>query len=156
MLRELRTADLSGLKQLIHTTIRISYSDVYPEEAIQFFIGHHSDENIRKRTGSGYTIVIESHGEIIGTGTLLGNEIMGVFVQPEHQGKGYGRLIMRHLEDKALDLGIPFVKLDSSLNSEDFYESLGYTLLKGASIKVENNKKLDYYQMEKYLSTGEE
>jgi GNAT superfamily N-acetyltransferase len=39
------------------------------------------------------------------TGTLVGNEIKRVFVDPMFQKQGFGRRIMQHLEETAASLG---------------------------------------------------
>ncbi len=97
----------------------------------------------------GHTIGILSKERLVGTGTLLGSEIMGVFVHPESQGNGYGKEIMRHFEEKALASGMNDpLSLDASVVSKT---SMGYSVLRHASIDVGNDQKLAYYQMEKRL-----
>lgn len=76
---------------------------------------------------------------------------MRVFVEPAFQKRGFGKLIMQKLEEKALSEGISVVKLDASLPSKKFYDSLGYVTLEETFLEVENNKRLDYYKMEKSL-----
>jgi predicted GNAT family N-acyltransferase len=76
---------------------------------------------------------------------------MRVFVEPALQKRGLGKLIMQKLEEKALSSAISIVKLDASLPSKKFYDSLGYVTLEETFLEVENGKKLDYYKMEKSL-----
>ena len=76
---------------------------------------------------------------------------MRVFVEPAFQKRGFGKLIMQKLEEKAISQGIKIVKLDASLPSKKFYDSLGYVTLEKTFLEVENGKKLDYYKMEKSL-----
>jgi GNAT superfamily N-acetyltransferase len=94
---------------------------------------------------------LEKDNQIIGIGTLLGDEIMRVFVDPAFQKRGFGKLIMQKLEEKALSAGIDIVKLDASLPSKKFYDSLAYVTLEKTFLEVENNERLDYYKMEKLL-----
>ena len=77
---------------------------------------------------------------------------MRVFVVPEFQKLGFGKLIMHNLEEKALSTAITAVTLDASLPSKRFYDSLGYVTLEETFLEVENGKKLDYYKMEKSLT----
>ena len=58
---------------------------------------------------------------------------------------------MLNLEEKAASKGIKVVKLDASLPSKKFYDSLGYTASAKTFVKVENGKKLNYYKMKKNL-----
>ncbi|OHB83535.1 MAG: hypothetical protein A2Z38_11365 [Planctomycetes bacterium RBG_19FT_COMBO_48_8] len=144
--------DLSGLRELIYKTIDACYSGIYCAEAVKFFKDWHCDEKILKNAKEGYTIVVEKNNQIIGTGTIVGDEIMRVFVNPAFQKRGVGKLIMRRLEQKAVSAGIEVLKLDASLPSKRFYELLGYVLLEETFVEVENNKRLDYYKMQKTLS----
>ena len=56
---------------------------------------------------------------------------------------------MNKLEDKAISSGINKVKLDASLPSKKFYDSLGYKTCEKTYVKLENSKKLHYYKMDK-------
>jgi GNAT superfamily N-acetyltransferase len=153
-IREFRSSDLRVVRSLIYDTIDVCYSDAYPKEAVQFFKDWHCDEKILKRADEGYTVVLRKDNQTIGTGTLLSDEIAGVFVDPAFQKRGFGKLIMRKLEEKAFSLGISVVKLDASLPSKRFYDSLGYITLEETFLEVENGKRLDYYKMQKSLIQG--
>jgi GNAT superfamily N-acetyltransferase len=149
--RKFKSSDLAAVKKLIYDTIDACYTDVYPEEAVQFFKEWHCEENILKGTGQGYTIVLDRVGRIVGTGTLVGAEIVRVFVKPSCQKQGYGKTIMRRLEEEAMSLGLPIIRLDASLPSKSFYDALAYRTLEKTFLQVENNERLDYYKMEKRL-----
>lgn len=150
-IRKFKKADLADVKSLIHKTVDICYSDVYCAEAVQFFKDWHCDDKILKDAKDGYTIVLEKDNQIIGTGTIVENHIMRVFIDPVFQKHGFGTLIMRKLEEKAISMSIRVAKLDASIPSKKFYDSLGYVTLEEAFLEVENNKRLDFYKMEKSL-----
>jgi GNAT superfamily N-acetyltransferase len=105
-----------------------------------------------KGAAKGWTIVLEKHNRVIGTGTIIDSHIMRVFVNPKFQKRGLGKLIMNKLEDKAISSGARKVNLDASLPSKTFYDSLGYKTCKKTYVKLENNKKLHYYKMDKVLT----
>jgi len=151
-IREFKSSDLSVIKNLICNTIDVCYSNAYPKEAIKFFKDYHCGESILKGAKEGYTIILEQDGQIIGTGTIVDGHVMRVFVRPEYQKLGFGKIIMRNLEAKALSQGISVVKLDASLPSKKFYDLLGYVTLEETFLAVENSKRLDYYKMEKSLT----
>jgi GNAT superfamily N-acetyltransferase len=150
-LRKFKKADLADVKNLIYKTIDTCYSGIYCAEAVRFFKNWHCDEKILKNAKEGYTIVLEKNSRIVGTGTLIGDEIVRVFVDFTFQKRGFGKLIMRELEQKAVSAGVDVVKLDASLPSKEFYQSLGYIVLEETFLELENNKRLDYYKMEKTL-----
>lgn len=150
-IRQFQTADADPVKQLIHHTIDTSFQLIYPQQAINFFKGFHSIEKIRDRAEKGITIVLERNGEIIGTGSVINGEILGVFVTPSCQKQGYGKLLMLELEQIAVSECCSEVFLPVSLPSRQFYERLGYTNFKGCAIEVKTGKLLDYWKASKSL-----
>jgi N-acetylglutamate synthase-like GNAT family acetyltransferase len=153
-IRKFASSDLHAVKNLIRHTINICYSGVYPKEVIKFFLDYHNDRNILKEAKEGYTIVLRRNNRIVGTGTIIGDHILRVFVHPKLQKQGFGKLIMQKLEAKAVSAGVKTINLDASLPSKKFYDSLDYTSVK-ASLKVENGKRLNYYKMKKALQGRE-
>jgi GNAT superfamily N-acetyltransferase len=152
LIRDYEEKDLGSLEYVVHRTIKESYNEFYPPEAIKYFLELHSKENMGKDIPKGRTIILRLKDKIIATGSIVEDEIKRVFILPEYQGRGYGRKIMKMLEKTALDKGVRRVKLCASLPSKDFYLMLGYTILKFTHLPVENDKKLEYYDMEKYLA----
>jgi N-acetylglutamate synthase-like GNAT family acetyltransferase len=151
-IRRFRRSDLAAVKKLIDKTIDICYSADYPTEAIQYFKEYHCDKNILKGAKKGWTIILEKNNSIVATGTIIDNHIMRVFVNPKFQKKGLGKLIMNKLEVKVFSSEVNKVKLDASLPSKKFYDSLGYATRKKTYVKLENGKKLHYYKMNKVLT----
>ncbi|MBN1889574.1 MAG: GNAT family N-acetyltransferase [Thermoflexales bacterium] len=150
-LREFNKQDLMAIKRLIDRTVEISYAAAYPAEALAFFKDYHSTGRIVDSAAGDYIVVVEIGGEIVGTGTLTGTSIGRVFVDPLHQGKGWGELIMRRLEEKALAAGVRTVDLSASLVAKPFYDALGYATQSEDSIPLENEQELRYYTMTKKL-----
>jgi len=150
-LRAFRDQDLEGIKSLIDETMGISYFE-YPVEYREHLMeGHHSREHILDEARNGYTVVLEYEKRIIGTGTLLGEKIQGVFVHPSHQRKGFGKLIMHELEERALANGVTTLFLESTPVSKLFYDSLDFTTLKEACFSVGAEHNFHYYKMAKEL-----
>jgi GNAT superfamily N-acetyltransferase len=151
LIRDFRRTDLPALKSLIHQTITTCYPGHYCAEAVRFFVVYHDEEAILRDANRGLTAVLDRTGRILGTGTLVGDEIKRVFVAPAVQGRGFGRRIMRHLEEAAARQGIKTVRLDASLPSKPFYERLGYVATEAASLPVDNGRRLDFFKMQKTL-----
>lgn len=150
-IREFRDLDLEAVKSLIDKTIGASYSE-YPVEYREHLMeAHHSREHILNGARNGYTVVLEREGRIIGTGTLLGDNIQGVYVHPSYQRKGFGKLIMRELENRASASGFTALFLESTSVSKRFYDSLGYKTLEEASFSVGTELNFNYYKMKKEL-----
>lgn len=154
-IRQFRESDVGAVLKLIHHTIDVSYSPVYPPRAIQFFKDFHSELKIIERHQNGETLILEKDGEVIGTGSLVGEDILGVFVYPEFQHQGYGKTIMKELEKKAILNGVSEVVLSVSLPSKRFYENLGYRILESHTIDVGEGQPLDYWEAKKKLTKRE-
>jgi ribosomal protein S18 acetylase RimI-like enzyme len=150
-LRDFRSADLASVRRLIHNTIGVSYSRVYPPRAVQFFRQFHSEQEILARSEAGEILVAEREGTIVATGALVGREILGVFVDAQCQDRGYGTAVMRELERRAKERGCKEVELSVSLPSRGFYERRGYQVLEECSIDVGEGERLRFWKARKSL-----
>jgi N-acetylglutamate synthase-like GNAT family acetyltransferase len=148
-LRLLKLNDVETVYELVQNTIAISYADVYPPEAIEFFKNHHSKENIIKDLKGGYVVAVEAGGQILGTGTLVGTNIRRVFISPQYQRQGIGKTIAAMLERKAKSAGLEKLDLSASLKSRRFWEAMGFVSSGEFALPVANDKKLIFYEMVK-------
>ncbi len=150
VVRNFVPSDLGALRRMIHDVIDASYAGVYPDRAVRFFKTFHSEERIFDRSRKGEIAIMEADG-IAATGALVNGEALGVFVRRADQGKGYGTAIMCELERRAGQRGCIEVTLDVSLPSRGFYESLGYEIIRVASLDVGEGQRLDYWEARKTL-----
>ena len=150
-IRVFREADLIPVQRLIHHTIDVCYSGIYPPRAVQFFKEFHSEENIAKRYQEGDILVSEQDNNVVATGTLVGREIFGVFVHPVFQHRGLGAALMSELENRARSKGCTESELSVSLPSRGFYEGLGYEMIEKCSIDVGKGERLDFWKSRKAL-----
>lgn len=144
--------DLDTIYKIVHKTINNVYPLYYPTDVVQFFLDYHSIESIKKALDSEYILLLELDGNIIGTGSILNNEIKRMFILPEFQGKGYGSLLLKELEQEAANEGYDTVILDASLPGYSLYEKSGYTCIKYNKIVTSSKQVLCYNQMSKSLT----
>jgi GNAT superfamily N-acetyltransferase len=154
IVRTFQEADLLPLKSLIHRTITTCYPGYYGPEAVRFFLDYHSEQAIRQDAREGRTLVLERAGRVLGAGTLLGDEIKRLFVDPAFQRQGMGRLLVQQLEEAAVAADVTMVLLDASLPSRAFYDRLGYATVEKTTRPVEGGRQLDYFRMQKVLATS--
>lgn len=154
-IRDFQESDLVAVQNLIHQTIDVCYSGIYPPRAVQFFKDFHSEKKIMERYRSGDILVAEQEGKLVATGTIVGSDIFGIFVHPAFQRQGYGAALMRELENKAAAKGCNEPELSVSLPSRGFYESLGYEMLEECSIDVGGGEHLDFWKAKKSLARQE-
>ncbi len=151
MIRNVRESHADQLRKLIHATINFSYGEVYPQLAVEFFKTFHSGNKIRERCRTGVVLIFEVEGIYVGTGALVNEKIEGVFVKPEFQGQGIGKMIMTELEKLAVCRGIKEVILHISLPSKKFYQDLGYTILEECNKDVGQGENLKYWIAKKRI-----
>lgn len=151
LVRGFRLADLENVKELINRTIDVCYKGYYCNEVMEYFDMYNWDGNILKVARDGYIVVVEKQGKIIGTGSVVGDVISRVFVDPGQQRQGLGKMIMNELERQAATNGVKVARLRALANARRFYESLGYVTVDKGLVKVDNGGCLEYYQMEKGL-----
>jgi GNAT superfamily N-acetyltransferase len=91
---------------------------------------------------------------LVATGALVGDEITGVFVARDQQGRGLGRLLMDELEAAARARGKTSTRLNVSLPSKGFYEGRGYRISERLSGDMGEGQYLDYWEADKRLADG--
>lgn len=139
-----------AIHNILHTTIRTIYPKYYPKEVADFFCRHHSREHILEGIASGNMGVLTDGGFIVGMGCYDGNHITGVYVLPDYQKQGYGSKIMDCLEME-ISKKHDTVLLDASLSAVCLYEHRGYKTIGHGIYELQNDVKLVYEIMEKFL-----
>lgn len=151
-IRRFRDTDIGALTRLIHETIDVSYAEVYPPRAVQFFKAFHAEQDILERSRAGTVLVVEEDGELTATGSMVDGEIFAVFVAPNLQQGGRGKLLMQALEDEARAGGAMQSELSVSLPSMKFYRGLGYEIVEERSRDVGEGQRLDFWKARKPLT----
>jgi N-acetylglutamate synthase-like GNAT family acetyltransferase len=79
-------------------------------------------------------------------------QVRCVAVATGQQGKGIGKLIMRHLEKLAAEKGWQEIVLEARENAVPFYESLGYSIIEKSYLLFDE---IQHYRMKKALPLSE-
>ena len=151
--REFKEEDLDSVFRLIHHVVGISYRDVYPAQALEMYREFHSRDNILHDAVSGYCVVAERGGELVGTGTLVDDNIRRVYVNPTYQNTGIGRRVYEALEKRALEWKLSHLGLGASVIALRFWESQGFQMDEEIDIPV-GDEKLKFYAMSKDFYIG--
>jgi acetyltransferase, GNAT family len=131
MIRNIKIEDAKAIQRICNISLGYSVSIETVMRQIQKLledVNHHyvyvyEDEELQKVVGFVHAEVYES------LYSYAGLNILGLAVLPEFQGKGIGRELMHHLELKAKDDSVTFVRLNSAdyrVEAHKFYESIGY------------------------------
>lgn len=144
--------DLIAVRKLIHKTIEICFPAYYDEAVVRFFKEYHSIERVREQAASGFTLVYLLDNKIIGTGTLVNDQINAVYIDPAFQNRGLGRRIMFSLLNEAERRNVGKVCIEATPGAKVFYQKLGFEIVSEDIDWVDSISPLYYYKMEKILS----
>ena len=142
-------SDFQTVKDITQQTIKAVYPHYYPKGAVEFFLAHHSDENIMRDIRSGDVFLLYTdNNEAAGTVTTEKNEINRLFVLPEYQGQGFGGALLHFAEERIAE-NYDIAELSVSLPAKAIYLKKGYVFKEYCAIKTENGDYLYFDNMEK-------
>lgn len=144
-------SNIDIVKDITHTTIKEIYPYYYSNGAVDFFLNHHSDENIENDISRDCVFLCyDESNNAVGTVTINRNEICRLFVLPQYQGKGYGRTLLEFAESE-IAKSYDEIILDASLSAKNIYLKRGYKEIEYHTIQTENDDYLCYDVMKKIL-----
>ena len=148
MIRIAKMTDLEKVLQITRSTIAEVYSHYYAEGVVDFFLQHHSRENVLSDIEKSIVWLLEIDDCPVGTVTIKENAVNRLFVLPEYQSRGYGSQLMDFAETKIAEK-FSHVHIDSSLAAKEMYLKRGYKETKTCKIHADNGDILVYDEMEK-------
>ena len=150
-IRQADEKDLNTIKNITHRTIKEIYPKYYHQSAVEFFLLHHSEENILKSILTENVFIMKDDNAAVATCGYKGNHVLRLFVMPEYQGKGYGSAFMEFVE-KNIGKEYPCAVLDASLAACIMYEKRGYKTVCHCRERLDDGF-LVYEMMEKFLNS---
>lgn len=138
--------DFEDVKNIVQTTITTVYPKYYPSGAVDFFLNHHSDENIKKSIEDDEVYLFYENKTIIGTGTINENEIDRLFILPEFQGKGFGTKALDYFENEIFKK-YEDVVLSASFPAFEIYQKRGYMTFEYNKLLTDNGDYLCFFNM---------
>ena len=73
-------------------------SNCYSEGALKELMEDHTEDKILQEFDSCEIYCLKKKGRIVGTVSLEGNKIDGLYVCPQYVGRGYGRKLLNFIE----------------------------------------------------------
>lgn len=138
--------------QIVYNIVQGTKTEIYPhfytQAVVDFFGRLHSIDNIEKDIKDSRIDILSVDGKIIGTGSRTDNHITRVYVLPEYEGKGYGSVIMEHLETDIFSEYEECV-LDASFPATMFYEHRGYRTVEHKKHDIGDGEVMIYEIMRK-------
>ncbi|MBR0839493.1 GNAT family N-acetyltransferase [Bradyrhizobium liaoningense] len=118
--------DADDISAVILRALRETNAKDYTAEIIERVERSFSPDAVRQLIGTRTVFVAAFGSRLVGTASLDGSVVRTVFVAPDVQAQGIGKLLMAEIERTARERSIPSLTVPSSVTAEAFYARLGF------------------------------
>jgi len=125
-IRPAREDDADAISGVILQALRETNAKDYTDEIIERIGLSFSPEAVRELIRKRTAFVAVDGNRIVGTASLDGSVVRTVFVAPDVQARGIGKLLMGEVERTARGRNIQALTVPSSITAESFYARLGF------------------------------
>ncbi|GEO69203.1 hypothetical protein LAC03_11130 [Levilactobacillus acidifarinae] len=151
--RRFEVSDAEAVALLVARTLRESNSKDYSGEYIEKDVQRLSAKFFIEKSKQTHFYVFCDQNQIVGTGAIgpyWGSEtefsLFDIFVSPDHQGQGIGRLIIETLEADVDFKCAQRIEIPASITGLGFYRHMGYDF-KDGNKEIDNER---LYRLEKF------
>jgi N-acetylglutamate synthase-like GNAT family acetyltransferase len=125
-IRHAREDDADEISAVILSALRETNAKDYAREIIERVEHGFSPSAVVELIGKRIVFVAAIGSRVVGTASLDGSVVRTVFVAPDVQARGIGKLLMAEIERTARERNIPKLAVPSSISAETFYVRLGF------------------------------
>ena len=153
---EIRNADhndFAAITDIAHRTWPVTYQNILSKPQLDYMLElFYSESGLQKATENGQKFLLLSDSDVaVGFGSYevkdpLSVKINKLYVLPDRQGKGYGKLLLDEIEKRAVELDAQQLILNVNRNNKaiDFYKHLGFSITGSEDIDIGNG----YFMMD--------
>lgn len=124
--RQAAMDEVPEIETMIRQVIETVYPHYNPRGAVEFFLHHHDGEHIGRDVAEGRVYVgRDEDGLLLGTITVVEQDLRRLFVDIQQQGKGYGKALLQFGEELVFRRG-SWATLDATIQARNLYEKAGY------------------------------
>jgi hypothetical protein len=129
-IRPVRSDEYQEVSDLVLEVFDLDVAPLYIAEGIEVFHSYAGAEAMRKRVGTGHTILVaELEGKLVGAAEVRDfNHLSLLFVDRQSQRNGIGRMLLLEVLRmcRAHNPGHNVMTVNSSPNAVEAYERLGF------------------------------
>ena len=118
--------DAGEISVVILRALRETNAKDYTREIIERIERSFSPNAVLELMGKRMVLVATIGSRIVGTASLDGSVVRTVFVAPDIQAQGVGKLLMAEIERAARERSIAMLTVPSSVTAAAFYARLGF------------------------------
>ena len=125
-IRHAREDDAHEISAVILSALRETNAKDYTREIIERIEHSFGPSSVVELIGKRTVFVAAIGSRVVGTASLDGSVVRTVFVAPDVQAQGIGKLLMAEIERTARERNIAKLAVPSSISAETFYVRLGF------------------------------
>ena len=122
--------DADEISAVVLRALRETNAKDYTDEIIERVERSFSPSAVLQLIGKRTVFVATVGSRVTGTASLDGSVVRTVFVAPDAQAQGIGKLLMAEIERTARERNIPSLTVSSSVTAQPFYARLGFKALR--------------------------
>lgn len=122
--------DAAAISAVILRALRETNAKDYTAEIVARIESSFDPDSVRRLIGQRIVFVATIGSRLVGTAGLDGSVVRTVFVSPDAQGRGIGKLLMTEIERTAREGNIPSFTVSSSVTAVAFYARLGFKVVR--------------------------
>jgi GNAT superfamily N-acetyltransferase len=130
--RSAHAGDAAEISRVIIRALRETNAKDYTADIIARVELSFSSAAVEQLISRRMVFVCLNGNRMVGTGSLDGEVVPTMFVSPDMQGRGIGRLLMRSIEAIARERKIAVLTVPASVSAEAFYARQGFTAVRDA------------------------
>ena len=131
-IRPAQAGDAADISRVIIRALRETNAKDYTPDIIARFELSFSSAAVERLIDQREVFVAEMDNRVVGTASLDGQTLRTMFVLPDVQGRGIGRLLVQRIERVARERQLAILTVPATVTAEAFYARLGFTAVREA------------------------
>ncbi|QND71856.1 GNAT family N-acetyltransferase [Tardiphaga robiniae] len=131
-IRPAQVGDAAGISRVIIRALRETNAKDYTPDIIARVELSFSPAAVERLIDQREVFVAEMDNRVVGTASLDGQALRTMFVLPDVQGRGIGRLLVQRIERVARERQLAILTVPATVTAEAFYARLGFTAVREA------------------------
>ena len=131
-IRPAQAGDAADISRVIIRALRETNAKDYTPDIIARVELSFSPAAVERLIDQREVFVAEMDNRVVGTASLDGQALRTMFVLPDVQGRGIGRLLVQRIERVARERQLAILTVPATVTAEAFYARLGFTAVREA------------------------
>lgn len=156
------TDDINIIAEIARKTWPVTYGTILSEEQLNYMLhAFYSEEALRDNIANGHEFVLAKEDNLVLGFASFGHQyqnkpsikIHKIYMLPESQGKGIGKLLIENIEKTAIGNGSNSILLNVNRFNKalGFYKKMGFEIIEEIDIEIGLGYLMEDYVMEKKI-----